>query len=519
MPGKHYTVRGVNVAHTNPLARRFTAVWALWFTIALGVVLRLYRLNAPLVDAHFYRQTQTASQVWMWDRFGFTPLEYRVPTYGGGHWVLEFPWYQWLVYLLTSVFGFHEALGRIVSIAAFVVSAYLLFAIGRRLLGSNGAAVAAVAVFAFLPLTVFYYRAFLIDPTLLAVALLMFLAALKIGEHFAWRWICVLIATGFVLALGKANLLVVFGLPVLLLLWRAFRAGALPRRAGAAIVAGGVITLGALALWTRYADSLNAESSGLTFSAMRDWYFGSTLFETGLWVTMAQRFIDIATPVGIVLAGIGLGAVLALNGGRRGIIIALIVSNVASMAIFANLNRVHDYYQLPYFITFSLLAGLGIWTLAAVLGRARGDTRHFAAGILAATTVLWITALFTTGYFRPEALEMGLVGQGSELRDQTPDAQVLAIMPGTPDPNEVTMLYQARRTGWRLPDSDEAQARAVIRKANDLGAVAIYKDAASGAPAPAWVEPLARSAGMSLTYDTSGLTVYSRTANRERGRG
>ena len=107
-----------------------------------GVLLRLYRFNAPLLDQHAFRQTQTASEVWLWDVFGFTPFEYHVPVYGGGHWVLEFPWYQWIVYAFTAVFGFHEQFGRLVSILAFVACAYLLFQIGRRLLGSRAAAVA-----------------------------------------------------------------------------------------------------------------------------------------------------------------------------------------------------------------------------------------------------------------------------------------------------------------------------------------------------------------------------------------
>lgn len=486
---------------------RVTASNALWLVITLGVLVRLYRFTEPLTDTHFFRQTQTASQVWMWDRFGFTPFEYRVPMYGGGHWVLEFPWYQWIVYPFTAVFGFHEEFGRLVSIAAFVASAYLLFAIGRRILGSRAAAVAAVAAFAFMPLTVFYYRAFLIDPTLLAGALLLFLAALKLGERFTWTWTAVFVAMLFVTALGKANLLVVFGLPILLVLWRAARARVLPVPALLVIIGGAVVSAIALVAWTRHADALNYPSNGQTFANMRHWYFGSTLFDADLWTTVGQRFIDLATPIGIVLAAIGLGAAMTLGSGRRGIVIALLLSNIASIAVFANLNRVHDYYQLPYFTTISLLMGLGIWALAMGIGSARSRSIGLAAGALIGMSFLWMGNLFGTGYFKAGAVEMGLVGQGSELGDHTPDGRVLVLMPGNPDPNEATMLYLARRTGWRIPLTDEAQAKVIMAKTRNLRAIAVYKDPTTGVPA--WVAPRAAKAGLELTYDTAGLAIYS----------
>ena len=489
--------------------RNLTAVHALWLVITLGVVVRMYRLTAPLLDAHFFRQTQTASQVWMWDRFGFTPLEYRVPMYGGGHWILEFPWYQWIVYALTVPFGFHEELGRLVSIAAFVASAYLLFAIGRRLLGSRAAAVAAVAAFSFMPLTVFYYRAFLIDPLLVAAALLLFLAALKIGETFRWTWVAIFIAMVFVIALGKANLLVVFGLPIVVVVLRALRARVLPVRGFAALVGGAAAAAIALLFWTRYADELNFASNGQTFANMRWWYFGSTFFDVQLWLTIGQRFIEMLTPGGVLLAGVGLGVALTLRDGRRGIILALLASNIASIAVFANLNRVHDYYQLPYFTTLALFLGLGVWTVATGLGRIRSKTIGIAAGLLIALTALWMANLFGPGYFRADAVQYGLVGQGSELADRTPDAQVLALMAGNPDPNEPAMLYLARRTGWRIPLTDQTQAEAIIGKATNLGSIAVYKDPTGGIPVPAWVAPLAAKAGFTLTHDSDGLAIYS----------
>lgn len=474
--------------------------------IVAGVILRLYRLGAPVLDQHAFRQTQTASTVWLWDRFGFSPFDYHVPMFGGGNWVLEFPWYQSIVYAFTTVFGFHEELGRLVSIAAFVAAAYLLFEIGRRLLGSRAAAVASVAFLAFMPITVFYFRAFLIDPTLIAVALLMLLAAIKLHERFSWTWTAVFVGSVFVCALGKANLLVIFSLPIIVLLVQALVRRRLPWRGAAVIVAGVAGAAITLAAWTRHADSLNVPSNGQTFSNMRDWYFGSTFFDANLWHTVAQRMLDNLTVVGVLFVGIGLVSIAMLRTGYRLVLVALIVSNIMSIAIFANLNRIHDYYQLPYYLTLALLGGLGVWAVGSLALRvSRGRAIQMTAGILAGLVLIWITNLFTVSYFADAAVSYNWQAEGQALAAHTPD-RPLVVLAENADANEPMLFYEARRIGWRVPTEDRAQAVRRVREAKDLGALVIQK---GGSGVPAWVAPLAGSAGFRLTYDSPTLAVFS----------
>lgn len=474
--------------------------------IVAGVILRLYRLGAPVLDQHAFRQTQTASTVWLWDRFGFNPFDYHVPMYGGGHWVLEFPWYQSIVYAFTTVFGFHEELGRLVSIAAFVAAAYLLFEIGRRLLGSRAAAVASVAFLAFMPITVFYFRAFLIDPTLIAVALLMLLAAIKLHERFSWTWTAVFVGSVFVCALGKANLLVIFSLPIIVLLVQALVRRRLPWR-GAAVIAAGVIGSAiALAAWTRHADALNVPSNGQTFSNMRWWFFGSTFFDANLWHTVGQRMLDNLTVVGVLFVGIGLVSIAMLRTGYRLVLVALIVSNIMSIAIFANLNRIHDYYQLPYYLTLALLGGLGVWAVGSLALRvSRARAIQMSAGILAGLVLIWVTNLFTISYFADAAVSYSWQAEGQALAAHTPD-KALVVLSENADANEPMLFHEARRIGWRVPTEDRAQAVQRVREAKELGALVIQKGASG---VPAWVAPLAGSAGFRLTYDSPTLAVFS----------
>lgn len=474
--------------------------------IIVGVLLRLYRFTAPILDQHAFRQTQTASTVWLWDRFGYSPFEYFVPMYGGGHWVLEFPWYQSIVYGLTLIFGFHEELGRVVSIAAFIAAAWLLYEIGRRLLGSRAAAVASVGLFSFVPISVLYFRTFLIDPLLIAVALAMFLAAIRLWERFSWTWTAIFIGAFFVCTLGKANLIVIFGLPIAILLIRAVLKRSMPWTGLAVILGGMAVSVGALAAWTRHADALNFPDNGMTFANMRWWFFGSSVFDVNLWHTVAGRALDNLTVAGVVLVGIGLVATVGLRSGHRAVIWALVASNLASIAVFANLNRIHDYYQLPYYVTVTLLGGLGVWTIASLgLAFSRDRALQLAAGLLVGIALAWTTSLFSGGYFADGAVNYAWQDQGRELAASTPDRPMVLLADGA-DPNEPMLFYEARRIGWRVPTADEAQARRRVAEAPDLGSIVIQKGAAG---VPMWVQDLARTRGFRLTYDGPSFAVFS----------
>jgi 4-amino-4-deoxy-L-arabinose transferase-like glycosyltransferase len=475
--------------------------------IVVGVVERLYRFTAPILDQHFFRQTQTASQVWLWDRFGFSFLDYHVPMFGGGYWVLEYPWYQAVVYALSLVFGFHEELGRVVSIAAFVASAYLLYEIGRRLLGSRAAAIASVAFLAFMPITVFYYRAFLIDPFIITFALLMVLAALRLSERITWPWMGVFLGATFVTALGKTNLIVVFALPVLTLLYRAFVMKRAARAQWAALVGGAVVILVAVIAWTRHADAINLASNGMTYGNMRWWYFGSRIFDASLWTTIGERFVDNLSPVGIVMVGLGLSAIPRLRSGYRLEVALLALSVPISISIFANLNIVHDYYQLPYYPTLSLLGGLGVWSVASLALRvSRPAAFQLAAGLMIGLIGIWSYTLFVGTFFSKDAI--GALGNrdiGQVIQVHTPDKPIVTLGEGD-DPREPTVLYEARRIGWRLNSLDPAGAKAQIAKAPELGAIVVFKGPTG---VPSWVLPAGAARGLTPAFESPQMLILA----------
>ena len=268
-----------------------------------------------------------------------------------------------------------------------------------------------------------------------------------------------------------------------------------------------MLSIVTLWLWTRHADSLNVPSNGMTFANMRWWYFGSTLLDGNLWHTVFNRFLDNLNFVGLLFVGLGLTAIATLRSGHRLVMVALIASGFMSIAVFANLNRVHDYYQLPYYPTIALLGGLGVWSIGSLALRiSRERAIQLTAGILAGLAMGWTITLFHASYFADAAFDMASLGIATELAQHTPD-KPLVYLADAADPNEPMVLYEARRLGWRVPTADEAQAKRRVAASSDLGAIAVQKGATG---IPPWVQPLAAGKGFRLTWDGPTFAIYSK---------
>jgi hypothetical protein len=473
--------------------------------IGVGVMMRLYRFTAPILDAHMFRQTQTASAVWLWQERGFDVLDYRVPMFGAGHWVLEFPVYQSAIWLLTLPGLGIEPAGRLVSIASFAAAAALLYLITTRLTASRLAAVAAVVVFTFLPADVFYYRTLLIDPLLIALTLLVVYAALRLHEAWSWGWFAVMAPALVLSVLGKATLMLAIGLPAVVLGVRILLSRRATLVAKGALVALALLTLLASFLWTRHADDLNRASGSLTFSNGRDWFFGTTFTDPELFRIVGQRFVDNVGPLGLTLVGIGLVASAALRTPYRLEIGAMVAGGLVSVGLFANLNRIHDYYQLPYYVTLSLLAGIGASVLHSALGQVAPPAgRQVVAGLLVALAALWSIATWST-YFAAGAVSYAVRGQALELRAATPERRLLVVQEAG-DPNEPMLWYEARRTGWRVPTSEPAEADRISRSVEDLGGIVFLR---GPAPEPPFIERVATARGFARTFESPAMVVYT----------
>ncbi len=165
--------------------------WAIVIIFVLGLLVRLYRFDGPIADWHSFRQSDTNAVTSIYVREGINPIYPKYydisnlqSTYDNpnGYRFVEFPIYNITQALLFKAIGFFTLVewGRIVTIAASLSSAYLVYLLTRKYQNETAGLFAAV-IYLFLPYSVFYGRSILPDP-------LMTTAYLS-GIYFFDKWI------------------------------------------------------------------------------------------------------------------------------------------------------------------------------------------------------------------------------------------------------------------------------------------------------------------------------------------
>ena len=107
-----------------------------WILLIIGIALRLVALNQPLVDSHLLRQVQTAAATKsLIEQPGF-PLSSQIPWLGNldARYIQELPLYNYLVIPVYKIIGHLDASGKLVSVALWALSFWLLQKIWRRIL-------------------------------------------------------------------------------------------------------------------------------------------------------------------------------------------------------------------------------------------------------------------------------------------------------------------------------------------------------------------------------------------------
>lgn len=422
-----------------------------WFGVCLvgifvlALLLRLYKVTAPIADWHSFRQVDTASVAQIFVADGVDILHPRYHDLSNiqsgsdnpnGYRMVEVPIYQaaaaLLVRLIPSLSV--DVSLRMITIIASSITAVILAAIIRLLVGSL-AGIAAGVLYAILPFSVFYGRVVLAEP------LAVFFAVFSI-------WLMVLSvrtkrsAATFLLSALAASLAILIKPTAGFLLLPL--GGLLVSRNGFSLrvfvhgIVLAVIAIVPFLFWRQWIAQF-PEGIPVFLWLLND---GNIRFK-GAWFNwlFAERVAKLMLGYwGTVF--VGLGITLKLDKKEKWVPPLLLLGSIAYLIVFAAGNVRHDYYQILLLPVICVYAGKGIAYLLTNTNFSRVASITFLVISIGFTTAFsWFTMRTFYWINRPEIITAGI--EADKLLPK--DAKVIAPYNG-----DTTFLYQTKRVGWPL---------------------------------------------------------------------
>ncbi len=433
--------------------------------LAVGLALRLLYITAPLVDAHRWRQVDTAGIARTFFEDRFNPLMPEA-IWGGpaGAVESEFPLLPAMTAAAYFALGPSEVWGRVIVIAFSLAAIWLTYVLGRQLIGEPEGLCAA-AVMAVSPSAVFYGRAFMPDTLMIAFSLAALTSLIRFTAGGGRGWLTASgCALGLTVLVKLPGVLVVA--PMGLALWQAFGLKALrDRRLWIAL--GLPMLVAAAWYWHAYRIYLD---TGLTFgvfgttktypahvavtewgTAFSKWSTLELLSSKAFYDTMLSRLYFVhLTPIGFALARVGL---VMWRGPKRLVADAWLAAMLAFILGAGWGHMGHDYYQLPLVPILALYIGRVAGPLfdRAWLRQHVGGSWRTVAGVALVVTVIAAQGFWQSGviarHFRPEAPDVKMLRAGDALRRAAGDKAVMVVVDDY-GVNSPMLLYFAHAKGW-----------------------------------------------------------------------
>lgn len=446
--------------------------------IGLSAVLAIWYSGQHILEAHSFRQTQTALTSFWLCHTGLKPA-YETPV-GGYPWSLpfEFPLYQFLVAKVSCALGFDlERVGRLVSYLFLLGCLIPASKIFRFLFPNSWKLCFWVFTSLFLtsPMYLFWGRAFLMETTALFLALCFLNSALHLLT-LEPRWRDVTLSFVFLtLAMLQKATTVAPLLPVIAamlatcMVRERHQLRFQPLRISKLLIAF-VVPLVLGYVWLNYSDwvrSQNPLGAFLTSKALFRWSYGTVAarFSREFWVDVILKRTVVKGACGLSCVAIALGAYL-LRGKEKAFILLSGITFLMYFLIFENLHFVHDYYQVANGVFLILGAAVAIAGFLQIPGKQAIAALLFF--VAAAGTNLM---LFGRGYYHAEAARFDettndVLAVSSVIRHST-DQQRPILVYGDDWSSEIAFFSQ--RKSFTVPHFFSPYTRPIRYPASYLG--------------------------------------------------
>jgi 4-amino-4-deoxy-L-arabinose transferase-like glycosyltransferase len=438
---------------------------------------------------HAWRQLDTVAMARNFYEGSFWPFDPQV-NWGGRHGYLEAecPLIPALIAVVYRIVGPHEIAGRLVIIAFSIALVWATYRLALILDGRRSVARGAAFLMAVSPAAIFFGRIVIPDTPMVFFTVLTLVGFAEFSRNGSVRWMVTGASALTIACLLKLPAVFVGPAIVALLVgqrrWSAFRD---PR-----VWLAGVVPLAITAAWYWRAHVV-FEQTGLTMGILgapakiypayispgpwtnvfSKWSTPALLSDSGFYARMFLRFYHtLLLPAGFV--GAILGAFLWKAPGRH-VMTMWLISLTVFFFITENVQRGHEYYQLPFVVVAALFFGGAAWPLfdRAWLKRHLGGRRLLLASYMVVIALLAIASIYSSSaidiFFHPR--DEGVterMRQTGRVIDVITDDNDLAIVVDDYGIMSPILLYFAHLKGWSFEPTDVSPA--VIENLRGLGA-------------------------------------------------
>lgn len=408
----------------------------LLFIITLGLILRLYHLDIPLLEFAPTRQVQTAETTKNLIADNYDLFHPRI-TYDGPNtqlFAIEFPGFNLVVALFKQATGLSlDISGRTVSIFSYLIACIFLFLIARNI-ASKFVANVAVFFFTFSPLNVLVSRSFIPDEMMLAFALgaLFFLIKYEQEKKLIYFFASMIFFSwSALLKITTAFLLI----PIFFLLKRNERPFSLFLIYS--------ISVAIAFCWYIYgSQTFNNPNSAQVPGYSIIYRFRPHLFlEKQYYSNIFGLFYNLAfLPVGIVLFLFGIFSKIKKN---SLFLYSWLISVVIYYFVFNVHTSTHEYYTLPFLPLGAIFMGIGLENICRKFGNLKLPKDLFLTLLFLTLMVLMLPPTVSRAYKPIERFknvqEVGRIIENSTSNDDL----IIGSMDAGP-----TLVYYSNRVGW-----------------------------------------------------------------------
>src|SRR3989344_402495 len=419
--------------------------------IGFGFLIRVWKLDIPLLEFYPTRQVQTAEITQNLLKDNLNILYPRVDYFGPekSYYLIEFPGYNSIVAIVHLILGgVNDANGRIVSVLSYLLATIFLYLFTKKIFDEEVGLLTAF-FFTISPLNVLVSRSFQPEEMMIAASVgsLLYLQQWATSNRNFFLIVSALFFAWAVLL--KITALVFLFLPFFYII--SIKRGGLFKKTILFFFAIGLLPS---LLWYFHAYSV---SSKLTLSSLPGfdiflWFGPKLLLDPKYFSTMfGVEFNTVILPAGLLLFLIGL---LSKIKSGQFIVYWWLAGVALYFAIFNKHSMTHEYYHMPFLPIASIFMALGFSNILTSLKGIILSKTLIAILLLILITIMSLPETSSRAY-KPIGRFSDVVNAGVAIqRIAGENDLIVGIMDRGP-----TAVYYANRVGWHFGLDREEQKK------------------------------------------------------------